>query len=86
MKLRNANVAALALGLVLTASSAFAADGQAIVDYFYQTFGKPLGAAGILVIIVGAIFQRSHIFAWTTVGLALLCLGNYQTILGLFGI
>ena len=60
--------------------------GDQIVQWFYTNFIHAIAAAGLLVVLIGALVVRSHIMYFIVAAVALLCIGNYQTILGLFNL
>jgi hypothetical protein len=89
-------VAATAAALLIFTTAAYAQAaiggggggglGDAIVQWFYTSFIHALAAAGLLALLVGALVMRSHMMQFMIAAVALLCLGNYTTILGLFGL
>jgi hypothetical protein len=60
--------------------------GDSVVNYFYTNFIHGIAAAGVLALLIGALFLRSHLGYFAVAIIALLCIGNYQAILGLFNL
>lgn len=89
-------IAAIAAAIFLTSTSSYAQAligggggggiGDPLVQYFYQNFMHAIAAAGLLAMLIGALVMRSHLMYFMVGGIALLCIGNYTTILGLFNL
>lgn len=60
--------------------------GDQILQWFYSNFIRPLASAGVLFLFIMLLFMRSHFLMFIGAIIALLCIANYQAIVGLFGI